>query len=126
MKEEDNLLRRVGTGCPFSTPDGYFDSLTDQIMARLPEHTADTQAPKTRRVTLWDHMKPWVYMAAMFVGAALIIRVATQTTATDDASTTILASDDSESDMVYINSVMDNTMLDSYSLYVLLSDAEGY
>ena len=126
MKEEDYIQRHVGTENPFNVPDGYFDNLTDQIMARLPERNSSPQVQTARTVTLWDRVKPWLYMAAMFIGAALIIRVATQTPATTDDAAAILASDESESDMVYINSVMDNTMLDSYSLYVLLSDAEGY
>ena len=63
-------------------------------------------------------------MTAMFVGAALIIRVAsadrtpaTDQIAMDDTETTEVVSDE------YISSVLDNSMLDDYSLYVYLTDA---
>lgn len=123
MKEEDNILRRAGKDNPFRVPDGYFEGLTQQIMDRLPER--EPSQTGLRKVRTWDKVKPWIYMAAMFIGAALIIRVATQNTATTDDDATMLASDDTESDMVYISSVMDNSMMDSYSLYVMLTDAEG-
>ena len=36
MKEEDNILKKVGTGNVFNVPDGYFENLTSEIMDRLP------------------------------------------------------------------------------------------
>ena len=36
MKEEDKLLRKVGTTNPFTVPEGYFENLTSEVMNRLP------------------------------------------------------------------------------------------
>jgi hypothetical protein len=61
-------------------------------------------------------------MAAMFVGAALIIRVAT----THNAAVSLpqMAIDDTEAvSDEYINSVLESSMLDDYSFYIYLSDA---
>lgn len=37
IKEEDILLRKYGNKNHFITPDGYFDNLSDRLMAQLPE-----------------------------------------------------------------------------------------
>lgn len=60
-------------------------------------------------------------MAAMFVGAALIIRVASSNHTPDE--TDRMAADEAETEMEYINMAVDNSMLDDYSLYVYLADS---
>ena len=37
MKEEDEILRKVGTGNAFKVPEGYFENLTSEVMDKLPE-----------------------------------------------------------------------------------------
>jgi hypothetical protein len=59
---------------PFGVPEGYFEGLTNSIMANLPERVSET--PKT--VSLWGHLQPWMYMAAMFIGIALMVKVFVQ------------------------------------------------
>jgi hypothetical protein len=54
---------------PFKVPDDYFAQLNEEIMNRLPEK--ETVAPKP--VSLWDRAKPWLYLAAMFVGLNIMI-----------------------------------------------------
>ena len=122
MKEDDNILKKVGKENVFRVPDGYFENLTSEVMSRLPEK--ETPAFIKKEPTKWERIKPWLYMTAMFVGAALIIRVAsadrtpaTDQIAMDDTETTEVVSDE------YISSVLDNSMLDDYSLYVYLTDA---
>ena len=61
-------------------------------------------------------------MAAMFVGAALIIRVASSNHA--PAASDCMAADETEVEMEYIDMAVDNTMLDDYSLYVYLADSD--
>ena len=121
MKEEDNILKKVGKENVFRVPDGYFENLTSEVMNRLPEK--ETPAIIKREPTKWERIKPWVYMTAMFVGAALIIRVAsTERTPVNDR----MAMDEPETEVVsdeYISTVLDNSMLDDYSLYVYLTDA---
>ncbi|MEG0463903.1 MULTISPECIES: hypothetical protein [Bacteroides] len=122
MKEDDNILRKAGAGNSFKVPEGYFDNLTSEVMNKLPEREKATF--ETHKVTLWDKVKPWAYMAAMFIGAALIIRVATANRQADTDS--VIASEVTDTTNVsdqYINTALDASMMDDYSLYVYLSDA---
>ncbi|GHT12753.1 hypothetical protein FACS189415_3000 [Bacteroidia bacterium] len=56
---------------PFKTPEGYFEGLTNDIMRQLPDRVVES--PKT--INLWQQMQPWVYMAAMFAGIALMVKI---------------------------------------------------
>ena len=70
-KEETDLLKRCGTENPFTVPEGYFANFTEQLMDKLPEREIQP-APQ---LTLWARVKPWVYMAAMFCGLMLSVRM---------------------------------------------------
>ena len=113
MKEEDNILKKVGTENAFRVPEGYFENFTSELMNRLPE----------KEKLAFEQKEPWAYMAAMFVGAALIIRVASSDRT--PAATDRMAADETETEMEYINMAVDNSMLDDYSLYVYLADSDA-
>ena len=121
MKEEDNILKKIGTENAFRVPEGYFENLTSEVMNRLPEK--EKPAFEKREVTMWERVKPWVYMTAMFAGAALIIRVASSDPT--PAATDHTAADEADTEMEYINMAVDNSMLDDYSLYVYLADSDA-
>ena len=72
--------------------------------------------------TMWQKVRPWLYMTAMFIGAALIIRVASSE---HTPSVERMAADDTETEMEYINMAVENSMLDDYSLYVYLADSDA-
>lgn len=123
MKEEDKLRKVLGTENPFRVPEGYFEGFASDLMSRLPEKE---KSDVFRAPTTWEKIRPWVYMAAMFVGAALIIRVASsRVEVSADGQQSVLAEEvmDTETEMEYIDVVIDNSMLeDDYSLYVYLTD----
>lgn len=122
MKEEDILLKKLGKENSFKVPDGYFENLTSEVMNKLPEKKV---AFKEEPVSTWTRLKPLLYMAAMFVGAALIIRVAStdhKPVAADDVAVTEVDTEVVVSDEM-IDVAVDRAMLDDYSLYVYLSDA---
>jgi hypothetical protein len=52
-------------------PEGYFENFTNGIMSQL----ADVDQEDSMKVTLCNRVRPWVYMAAMFAGVALMIRI---------------------------------------------------
>lgn len=59
---------------PFVTPEGYFDTFKATMMQRIKEvepiqQTVASSTPK--RITL---LKPYLYLAAMFVGMALLFK----------------------------------------------------
>lgn len=74
MKTKFNKLQEVDKGNPFSVPENYFAQFNEEIMNRLPEK--EYIPPQT--VSLWDRVKPWVYMAAMFVGLYITINFLTK------------------------------------------------
>ena len=59
---------------PFKVPDGYFDNFVADLMLKLPDHLVEE--PKV--ISFWEKVKPWIYMAAIFVGVALIINFFTK------------------------------------------------
>lgn len=68
-KEESNLDHMKGTN-PFSVPEGYFEGLTDRIMAGLP----DKSGKETPVISLMDRIRPWLYLAAVFAGLGLFFK----------------------------------------------------
>ena len=72
MGKEDNILRKAGTGNPFRVPKHYFDNFTEELMGKLPEKEP---LPFSSEPTLWERVKPWIYMAAMFCGIMLSVRI---------------------------------------------------
>lgn len=120
MKEEDKLLKKIGTENPFRVPEGYFEGFTSDLMSRLPEKE---KTDVYREPTTWEKVRPWLYMAAMFIGAALIIRVASPgETVSNGQQQQQIAADESDIEMEYIRTAIENTMMDDYSLYVYLND----
>ena len=71
MDKKKILLKDIVKDNPFKTPEGYFENLTDGIMSQLP----DVVQEDSTAVTLWHRMRPWIYMAAMFAGIALMLRL---------------------------------------------------
>lgn len=123
MKEEDKLRKELGMENPFRVPEGYFEGFTSHLMSRLPEKE---KSDVFRTPTTWEKVRPWVYMAAMFVGAALIIRVASSKVDISVNEQSAVADDiDMETEMEYIDVAIDNSMLDDYSLYVYLTDEDN-
>lgn len=109
----------------FRVPDGYFESLTQQVMDRLPEAETETAQASAEVITLteptlWQRVRPWLYLAAMFVGAAFIIRMASPSAEEKAAA---LAHEEAESQEIeYIENALDAAMMDDYSLYMYLAE----
>jgi hypothetical protein len=73
MDKEKILLKDVVKVEPFRTPEGYFENFTNGIMSQLPDVKAIHKDSKS--IGLWQRVRPWVYMAAMFAGIALMLRL---------------------------------------------------
>ena len=72
MKEENYLLKKVGTKNPFKVPDRYFEDFSSELMSKLPEKEILSVVYET---TLWQRVKPWLYMTAMFCGIMLSVKI---------------------------------------------------
>ena len=71
MDKKKILLKDIAKVDSFKAPEGYFESFTADMMSQLP----DVVQEDSTNATWWFRMRPWVYMAAMFAGIALMIRL---------------------------------------------------
>ena len=119
MGKEENILKKVGTKNPFSVPNHYFEDFTQELMSKLPE-----KEPKlpVAEPTLWQRVTPWVYMAAMFVGIMLSVRVFVGEPQKEEfpislAEAAMLSTEEWET-------LVRRTSVDDYALYELLLTEE--
>lgn len=122
MKEENDLLKKIGKENPFKVPDGYFDQFTTQLMDKLPDKP---EAIHAQPVTKWVKLRPYVYMAAMFIGAVLMVRAIhfIETEKVSKAQTEAAQEKAELAQDKYINETVEASRLDGYQLYTFLSDA---
>lgn len=120
MKEEDELLKNAGQKSIHGTR-RLFDNFSKELMNKLPEKE-QTSAPQ-ETITTWQRIKPWIYMAAMFCGLMFSVRVVVgppkQDTPIFTAAETEQFSDE------YIETILDHSMMDDYTLYQYLTDANS-
>lgn len=64
MKFEDTLRERIGGKTGFILPEGSLEEVYRKVSAELPERKL-LDKPK---VTMWQKVRPYIYMAAMFAG----------------------------------------------------------
>jgi hypothetical protein len=82
MSKKANPLEKIGNRSPFKTPEGYFEHLSERVMSQLPQRIEALPQP----VGTWQRVQPWLYMAAMFCGIALMVNLFTRTAQPSDAS----------------------------------------
>lgn len=75
MDTKINKLEDIDkTKNPFKVPDNYFVHFNEEIMNRLPEK----EAPNPQPIPLWEKVRPWVYMAAIFLGLYFTFNILTK------------------------------------------------
>jgi hypothetical protein len=85
MKTKFNNLEEIdNTKNPFKVPENYFAQFNEEIMNLLPEK----EVVSPRQMPLWGRVKPWVYLAAMFVGLYITINYLTKIGESDNAAAT--------------------------------------
>ena len=72
MNDENKIYNKYGKDSGMKIPEGYFNSLQERIMESLPPYQ-EAQQPK--ELTGWQRIKPYVYLAAMFCGIWLMMKV---------------------------------------------------
>lgn len=113
----------------FQVPEGYFESFTERMMAQLP----DKKEEEVYAPTLWQRIRPWAYMAAMFMGISLMVRLFTGLGSASDSVD--LSSPDSTLSMEMVNEAMSEddelmryvyctTFISDYSMYTEYIDPE--
>ena len=124
MMEEKYLIEKVGKENPFRVPEGYFDTLSSQIMANVEAEGVaprDIKAGKEKRAkVLW--LRPVLYAAASV--CALFISVLAYQSHSDDGvaapTQTVVANNQMLMDD-YFEEAADYVMLDNQDIYACLS-----
>ncbi|MBQ8770076.1 MAG: hypothetical protein IKJ10_05365 [Bacteroidaceae bacterium] len=119
MGKEDNILKKAGTDNPFSVPDHYFEDFSRNLMAKLPEKEP---LPLPEEPTLWQRVKPWIYMAAMFCGIMLSVRVFVGEPQKEEIPHINVADAENIPDEDW-EIIIDRIMMDDYTIYQYLTDA---
>ena len=71
MKQEQDILDKIGKDSGFRVPEGYFADFTKKMTESLPEKTFKKEPKPTK----WMRIRPWVYMAAMFGGIWCMMQI---------------------------------------------------
>ena len=71
MKDMNSNLDKFKGDNPFKTPDGYMEGLNDLIMSQLPVK----ESKKAIQITFAQRVRPWLYLAAVFVGLGLFFKL---------------------------------------------------
>ncbi|MGL5895169.1 MAG: hypothetical protein ACRCZM_11245 [Bacteroidales bacterium] len=72
MKSLDDLKQEIGKNGGFDVPNDYFENFSQNLMTKIPESTPLSNRPRT---TLFEKMKPSLYMAAMFAAIILTLKL---------------------------------------------------
>lgn len=127
MKQEDELIKKVGTANHFTVPENYFEKFNAEIMQKLPEKEFKPEVYNTN-ISLWTKVKPFLYMAAMFIGIALMFRMFNSILpeSQEDANIKLVNAQiektDEEQMDDYYNYMLENSMMDDYTMFQYLSE----
>ena len=72
MKQEEQLITKYGKESGMRVPEGYFPDLEQHILSSLPPYIKKEPVVEMSR---WQRVKPYVYLAAMFCGIWLMMKV---------------------------------------------------
>lgn len=122
MKEEMYLIEKVGKQNHFKVPEGYFDTLASQVMAKIDAEGAAPEIPvKVKKAkTVW--LRPLLYAAAC--GCALFISVASYMSYEDKsvaAPAEKIAAVQQTFDDYSFDEAADYAMFDNQDIYACLS-----
>lgn len=120
MKKEKNILEKYSGHRPFTVPEGYFNNLTADIMAALPQEESAKENPVA--VTAWMRIRPYLYMAAAFAGIFFCIKAAVGITSRYDSQEMAQAEETTIYSDEYIDSFLETAMIDDYVIYYSLVD----
>lgn len=125
MEDAEKYIRnRYGAENHFSVPDGYFDSLADMVMDKLPdEQTNIVKMP----VSVWRHRIVVISAVAASIAVAVCLVFKTGTDTSNGQETTVAACPDATSmydDDSDVDAMAHYTMVDATDMYAYMSDAE--
>lgn len=70
-----DILTKVNRNDGMTVPDGYFENFAAKMAASLPEREWEKPAPKVMPRSFWQKARPYVYLAAMFMGVWCMMKM---------------------------------------------------
>lgn len=67
MKGQD-ILSKIDHQSGMTVPDNFFEDFNKRMIEVLPEQSWEKSSPRIMPRSLWSRVRPYVYMAAMFLG----------------------------------------------------------
>ena len=117
------MIENMSKQNPFMVPEGYFDTLTSQIMAKVDESASGTVVPlkddkkKKSAKVVW--LRPVLYAAASV--CALFISVVAYQSHSDSPVAAPVATVAEPQSMDYFDEAADYLMIDNQDIYACLS-----
>lgn len=82
MNNDNDILSKVARRDGMTVPEGYFADFAKRMEAALPERPELSERQPAVRRTLWQRVRPYAYMAAMFAGVWCMLKMFTLLTST--------------------------------------------
>lgn len=122
IEQEELLLRKqFGHADPFRVPDGFFDSIAEQIIEKLPEEKAQVVPMKS---AVQRFLRPATVVAACFAAVVFTLGLSSgfwkQEQADGNVETTAKANA-AQSSYNDIDAIADYTMMDNEDIYAYVS-----
>ncbi len=70
-----DILTKVNRNDGMTVPDGYFEDFAARMTASLPEREWEKPQPKVLPRSIWQRVRPYVYLAAMFMGVWCMMKM---------------------------------------------------
>lgn len=112
MKEDLDILSKLGKDSGFKVPENYFNDFNKKMMESLPKPNLTPQV----KPSLWVRVRPYVYMAAMFAGIWCMMRVFNDMSGATSTKAQIQAIVDGLEDEKNIDDLMLQESLNEYEI----------
>ena len=112
MKEDLDILSKLGKDSGFKVPENYFSDFNKQMMESLPKPNLTPQV----KPSLWVRVRPYVYMAAIFAGIWCMMRVFNDMSGATSTKAQIQAIVDGLEDEKNIDDLMLQESLNEYEI----------
>lgn len=104
MKEEKNILDKVNRNSGMTVPENYFADFAEKMMQQLPEKK---EPVITKPVSVWQKVRPFAYLAAMFAGIWCMVKMV-------DLITTSTIDTSSQAEQFVAEAVNDDVFFEEY------------
>ena len=110
----------------FKVPEGYFESLTGRVIARVEQEAMGSQRKQRGRVVslkeFYPRLKPYVYLAAMIAGLAFGVRVIKYQQEYFETPTEVVSTIDEKAIDAYVDDYCDYFGVDDSDILALISE----